>query len=709
MEAIRPLQFQELVGAGILEEAGGEGASELFAQVLARQGVKPAGPGPNPVALKPEEQEGGLSGSGNEDPLPAGSQETVVPLEQLLAGVAPAGGAALETAPVMGVVGTLDVVRDAPNPCAALPGEQPVTRQEDDDRNPGALPVAGPAFLPGATSAAGTAYSTAPPDQGLNIFQPEAKSGPPVPAALDPPNPSPAIAAVALPAGNPRGYLPMTGRKEWTATPETPDPFRGAVLNSGRSTAAAAEAGAGQTPGAVPPSSPGPDGGMKNGEPESKAGDVPRPRVQPFPFETVRVESSVFETEVRTERPPDSSARPLFVIPTAPPPSGVQEFQPGTPAEGPGVPLPDKNPALETRPGLSEFKAALPMSPNPGVPVPDGERTDSPPQNPSSRAMESRPSALPGKSAFPQTPLPENFSDRADPEIGPEGQAPQVRETRPGFFEQEAQGLQRAKAAETLPAPSREIPGDFSAGVKTVLAEGAAGEKADIPRIHPGLREAVPTPSTVPGALEMERGGAASGKSPAEPERSPSGIPPLLEGPGLSAGRSPEMQSIAGDPEISGVRAGVAFTEQPEETTPLYKQLSRRLVWSLYRGEEKIQIALDPPHLGTIFVELHRNRQTLEAQVWTDNPATKGLLDGQQAQLQKALEQEGFRLDRFQVVVQPDLKSFQEERWAQGRQAGGDGPPGQPKGDPSESTPPALPAGRISRFQNGNQYIDTWI
>jgi flagellar hook-length control protein FliK len=174
-------------------------------------------------------------------------------------------------------------------------------------------------------------------------------------------------------------------------------------------------------------------------------------------------------------------------------------------------------------------------------------------------------------------------------------------------------------------------------------------------------------------------------------------------------GRSPEIQPIAGDPEISGLQAGAAFTEQPEETTPLYKQLSRRLVWSLNRGEEKIQIALDPPHLGTIFLELHRNRQTLEAQVWTDNSATKGLLDGQQAQLHKALEQEGFRLDRFQVVVQPDLKSFQEERWAQGRQAGGDGPPGQPKGDPSKTTPPAHPAGKVSRFQNGNQYIDTWI
>ncbi len=527
--------------------------------------------------------------------------------------------------------------------------------------------------------------------------------------AVDPRNPLPAAEAVALSAGNPGGALPLTGRQGRTLTLETPDPSGEGVWNGGRSIAAAPEAGEGQTPGAVPPAPPGPDGGTKNGEPALKAGDVPRPRVQPFPFETARVEGNAFETEGRTGQPPVSSARPLFVIPSAPPPSGVLEFQQGTPAEAPGVPPTEKNPTRETRPGLSELKAVLPTAPNPDAPVPDGGPPKSPPRNPASREPDPRPSALPGKTAPDQPPLPKNFSDRPDPEIGPEGQAPQGRETRSGFFEQDAKGFQRAKAAEILPAPSREIPGDFSAGVKTGLAEGAAGAKADLPRMHQGLRETVPTPSTVPGAPGMDGRSAAAGKSPAEPEWPPSGIPPLLEGPGLSVGRSPEMPPIAGDPEIRGLQAGAAFTEQPEETTPLYKQLSRRLVWSLHRGEEKIQITLDPPQLGTIFLELHRNRQTLEAQVWTDNPATKGLLDGQQAQLHKALEEEGFRLDRFQVVVQPDLKSFQEERWAQGRQAGGDGPPGQPKGDPSETTPPARPVGKVSRFQNGNQYIDTWI
>ncbi len=167
MEAIRPLQFQELVGAGILEEGGAEGVSDLFSQVLARQGVKPVGPGPNPVVLKPEEQAAGLSGSGSEDPLPADLQETAAPGEQRLAEVAPSGIAVLATAPVMAMVGTIGLDPGAPIPIAPVLGERPVTRQEDGDRNSGSRLFSGPSFFPGPGSAAGGSFFTAPPDQGL--------------------------------------------------------------------------------------------------------------------------------------------------------------------------------------------------------------------------------------------------------------------------------------------------------------------------------------------------------------------------------------------------------------------------------------------------------------------------------------------------------------------------------------------------------------
>jgi flagellar hook-length control protein FliK len=183
----------------------------------------------------------------------------------------------------------------------------------------------------------------------------------------------------------------------------------------------------------------------------------------------------------------------------------------------------------------------------------------------------------------------------------------------------------------------------------------------------------------------------------------------MLPGTEMTAVHPLERQRPETASKINGPASSAAFTDRAEERQPLFRQVSRGLVWSLHRGEEKIQITLDPPHLGTIFLELHRNRQTVEAQVWTDNPATKGLLETQQGQLHKALEQEGFRLDRFEVAVQPDLKSFSEERWAQGRHPVWEGLREQGREGADERARPGALEKNVSRFQNGNRYIDTWI
>ena len=108
-------------------------------------------------------------------------------------------------------------------------------------------------------------------------------------------------------------------------------------------------------------------------------------------------------------------------------------------------------------------------------------------------------------------------------------------------------------------------------------------------------------------------------------------------------------------------------------------------------------------------MEINRDRSSVTAHLWTDNPLTKELLEFGQGQLQRTLELDGFKLDRFEVQVQPDLKSFQEERWFGGRQ-----PSGENKGEGGRreaaeglilSPPEAVPL----RFSQGNQFVDTWV
>ena len=120
-------------------------------------------------------------------------------------------------------------------------------------------------------------------------------------------------------------------------------------------------------------------------------------------------------------------------------------------------------------------------------------------------------------------------------------------------------------------------------------------------------------------------------------------------------------------------------------------------------------MALDPPQLGNLFMEINRDRNSVTAHLWTDNPHTKELLDFSQGQLQKTLALDGFKLDRFEVLVQPDLKSFQEGRWSGG---------GQPAWENNrQAGSRASPAGLIPmapetttlRFSQGNRYVDTWV
>ena len=146
-----------------------------------------------------------------------------------------------------------------------------------------------------------------------------------------------------------------------------------------------------------------------------------------------------------------------------------------------------------------------------------------------------------------------------------------------------------------------------------------------------------------------------------------------------------------------------------KEALSVYQQFSKGLLRTLQQGGERIQMTLDPPQLGTILMEINRDRNLVTAHLWTDNPQTKDLLDFSRGQLQKTLELDGFKLDRFEVLVQPDLRSFQEERWFGGRQP--TWPDSRPEGNRAspEGLISASPETASLRFSQGNRYVDTWV
>ncbi len=137
----------------------------------------------------------------------------------------------------------------------------------------------------------------------------------------------------------------------------------------------------------------------------------------------------------------------------------------------------------------------------------------------------------------------------------------------------------------------------------------------------------------------------------------------------------------------------------------VYQRIGRRVIWSIHNHEEKIQMDLDPPDLGNIYMEIFREKETIKATLWADNPTTKVALEASQIQLQEILENEGFRVEQFNVFLQQNQASFQERKEA---------PRHSHSWEPSsfrDPGPEMAPGGNIflpSRHSSSH-YVDVWV
>jgi hypothetical protein len=123
------------------------------------------------------------------------------------------------------------------------------------------------------------------------------------------------------------------------------------------------------------------------------------------------------------------------------------------------------------------------------------------------------------------------------------------------------------------------------------------------------------------------------------------------------------LNDLLGSPKPSMLVEEAGIHQKPQlsktENFNLSQQIAEKVFWSIKNNEEKIHLTLDPPQLGNLFIELHRDREEIKATLWADNPKTKEILENNQFQLQKTLEADGFKLEKYEVFVQKDMGSFQ--------------------------------------------------
>jgi hypothetical protein len=160
--------------------------------------------------------------------------------------------------------------------------------------------------------------------------------------------------------------------------------------------------------------------------------------------------------------------------------------------------------------------------------------------------------------------------------------------------------------------------------------------------------------------------------------------------------------------KLGEVKENYSPTSPKSEPQTLSQQVSQRAIWLIRNNEESVRITLDPPQLGHIYMVIDRSKEDIKATLWTDNPATKATLETNQLQIQKIIESEGFKLEKFDVFVQQDTG------WYQGGKDDPMNPNPRSPASPSEiraplsGSPDPVPA--VPRAVHpGSKYLDLFV
>jgi len=144
------------------------------------------------------------------------------------------------------------------------------------------------------------------------------------------------------------------------------------------------------------------------------------------------------------------------------------------------------------------------------------------------------------------------------------------------------------------------------------------------------------------------------------------------------------------------------------ESQGIYQQVGERVLWLIRNQEERIRMSLDPPELGHLFLEIHRTKENIQTTLYTDNPMTKLTLESSQREIQRIIESEGFKMEKFDVLVQQDLSRFQGRKdspfHSDSRNSFASGNIEAPVSSAPDSFSPVP-----RRMHSGSQYLDLFV
>ena len=100
---------------------------------------------------------------------------------------------------------------------------------------------------------------------------------------------------------------------------------------------------------------------------------------------------------------------------------------------------------------------------------------------------------------------------------------------------------------------------------------------------------------------------------------------------------------------------------------PLPKILNR-MIWMIRAGEQRSRVHISPPELGRLDLELVIKQGHIQANLSAESLPVKELIEAHLGQLKQQLNDLGFVVDKFEVMVGLDNRRFQEE---ESRRAGG--------------------------------------
>ncbi|MFP1682517.1 flagellar hook-length control protein FliK [Alloalcanivorax sp. C16-1] len=223
------------------------------------------------------------------------------------------------------------------------------------------------------------------------------------------------------------------------------------------------------------------------------------------------------------------------------------------------------------------------------------------------------------------------------------------------------------------------VPPSTSAGAVTDAATRAAPVKG---RADSGL---VPTAAAPPAADDGAAPLKAGTPAPAAPAPATLAVNPDEAGPVRTTAETPAPASAAASVGAAGPTSGTGAGNGPASTTVTLQtpvaspgwgqELSQQVVSVARRGEQHMELHLNPRDLGPMSVSLKVDDQGAQAHFFSAHAAVRGALEQALPQLREALAQQGIALGDAQVGDQP--------RQFAGGDANGQGQPGAGGGGPA--------------------------